>query len=104
MSAVALSGGYRAESEYMEVAKRYSKDELKAHSEALALLVQSMEAHPYEDLLGQYYMEIGARSSQVDRGEFYTPPSVSKLMAKIVVSVEETIEKGLPVTVNEPAL
>ena len=51
----------------------------------MGTLVVEMEREPFRDTLGTYYTEIAPRSSAVARGEFYTPPEVGKLMAKLSV-------------------
>ena len=62
-----------------------------------------MENEPFEDLLGQYYTETASKSTRDGRGEFYTPPEISFLMAAIAFRADEVIEKGKPVSVHEPA-
>jgi len=102
ITACCLAAGTR-EGEYFEVIKNYSKDELEELSKALALLINEMESKPFTDILGPYYLDIASHSSKQSRGEFYTPPEISKLMAKITVDAKSVIEKGKPITVNEPA-
>ncbi|MEO5913335.1 MAG: N-6 DNA methylase [Luteolibacter sp.] len=102
MSACALAAGSREE-EYLEVARRYTRDELSDISQAFAHLVQEMERHPFADLLGPFYIECAAHSSKQARGEFYTPPEISKLMARVLFDVEAAKLKKEPITLNEPA-
>ncbi len=102
IAACCFAAGTR-EDEYFEAIKSYSKDELTQLSKALALLISEMESKPFTDVLGTYYLDIASHSSKQSRGEFYTPPEISKLMAKISVNAESVIEKGKPITVNEPA-
>jgi len=102
IAACCLSAGSR-EDEYIEAIKSYSKDELTELSKALALLISEMESKPFTDILGTYYLDIASHSSKQSRGEFYTPPEISKLMAMITVDAKSVIEKGKPITVNEPA-
>src|SRR4051812_34322502 len=56
LAACALSAQTR-EPEYLEEARLWEKPELELFAEALAALVSEMEAHPFEDILGGYYME-----------------------------------------------
>lgn len=102
MSACALAAGSR-EMEYLEVAKNYTRNELAAISRAFALLVQDMELAPFEDLLGPFYIECASHSSKQARGEFYTPPEISKLMARMLFDVDKVKSDAKPVTLNEPA-
>ena len=102
ISACALAAQTREE-EYFEAIKPYSKDELELITKAFALLIEEAEASPFVDVLGEYYLEIAAHSSKQARGEFYTPPPICELMAKISVDADSTIEKGVPFTISEPA-
>jgi hypothetical protein len=102
MSACALSL-LKREPEYLEIAGRYTRDELSDISQALANLVNEMEEKPFTDILGDYYLEVASHSSKQARGEFYTPPQISKLMAGMLFNVEAVKAKGVPITVNEPA-
>ena len=102
IAACCLAAGSR-EDEYFEVIKNYSKEELIEFSKALALLINEMESKPFSDVLGSYYLDIASHSSKQSRGEFYTPPEISKLMAMITVDAKSVIEKSKPITVNEPA-
>lgn len=102
ISACALSAGAREE-EYFEVIKSYSKDELELFSKAFALLIQETESKPFTDVLGTYYLEIAAHSSKQARGEFYTPPEICEVMAKMTVDAHSVISRGKPITVSEPS-
>lgn len=91
------------EEEYLEVAKNYTKEELSRIAEAFASLVNEMQAHPFTDVLGVYYMEVGARSVQEARGEFFTPKSVCTVIAEMTVKPEEVKRRGRPITICDPA-
>ena len=102
MSACALSAWTREE-EYLEVAGKYKRPELDEICKAFGSLNQQMEEEPFEDLLGQYYTETAAKATRDGRGEFYTPPEISQLMAILAFRADEIIEKWEPVSVHEPA-
>lgn len=102
MSACAMSVLQR-EPEYLEIAGRYNRDELSDISLALSCLVNEMEKKPFTDILGDFYLEIASHSSKQARGEFFTPPEISKLMARMTFDVDAIKSKALPITVNEPA-
>ena len=102
MSACAVSVLSR-EDEYLKIAANYSRDELAEFSQSLALLVQEMEGKPFTDVLGPFYLEVAAHSSKQARGEFYTPPELSKLIARMTVDVEGVKASGKPITVSDPA-
>jgi hypothetical protein len=102
VAACALAMGSR-EVEYLDVARSYTRDELSDLSRAMALLVQEMETKPFTDILGEYYLSIAANSSKHARGEFFTPPEISKLIAMMLVDVDAVKAAGKPITMNEPA-
>lgn len=102
MVACALAAGTREE-EYFEAIKGYSKEELLLLSNAMGLLVEEMEAAPFTDQLGTYYLDAASNSSKQARGEFYTPQEISRLMARMIIDADAVKERGLPISLNEPA-
>lgn len=91
------------EEEYLEVAGRYTKDELELFSKALAGLILEMEQQPFEDILGPFYQEIASKATQDARGEFYTPPALSRLLARMLFDPDKLKEENRAITVCEPA-
>lgn len=91
------------EDEYLEVAQRYTREELTELGKAFGMLVEEMQDKPFLDCLGTYYTEIASRSTVDARGEFYTPPGVAEVMAQMSMDVNKVIEEGKPITVGEPA-
>lgn len=102
LSTCSLSLGERDE-EFRDIATRYTSDEMHDISKALALLVTEMETKPFTDILGDYYLEIASHSSKQARGEFFTPPCISQMMARMLFDVDSVKAKGIPITINEPA-
>jgi N-6 DNA Methylase len=100
MAACALSCGAR-EPEYMTEINRWDKGAANAFSEALACLIEDMELHPYEDRLGPLYMEVSATGDLQAKGAFYTPPALSKMIAKVTVSGRDFGDG--PIAFDEPA-
>lgn len=91
------------EAEYLEEAKRWNREELGLFSHALGALINEMDAHPFEDLIGTYYMEFAlSTKGQQWNGEFHTPKSVCDLMARMILASSEIPSEG-PITVAEPA-
>lgn len=71
------------EPEYLEEVKRWKPQDLEKFSMALAALIMEMQEHPYEDLLGGYYMEFAlSYRGQQWNGEFHTPKAICDLMAQ----------------------
>jgi len=92
------------EDEYMSVTKSYDRQELNVFAKALGDLQLEM-ADPdneFVDVLGPYYEEVASKSSKKWGGEFYTPQEVGELMTRMLFDPETIIEKGHPVTMQEP--
>lgn len=101
-AACALAASTR-EPEYVEEAKRWKREELDLFAEAFAALAGEMGAHPFEDIIGGYYMEF-ALSSKGQRwnGEFHTPKPICDMMARMMIGDMDTRGQSL-ITVCEPA-
>lgn len=69
------------EDTYLSIIKNYTKEEVMAFAEAFATMIMWMEIHPLEDPLGDYFQ---ANISQGHNGQFFTPPSICDMMAKII--------------------
>lgn len=85
------------EAKYMQVADKYTKEELDKFAEMLALITIGFSGGQIGDFLGETYMqlELGNR----DVGQFFTPYHVSKLMAELAAAdMKDEITK-----VNEPS-
>jgi type I restriction-modification system DNA methylase subunit len=101
LSACAVAMQTREE-EYEAEAKRWDADSMQLFKEGFAFLVESMEQEPYSDILGPVYMELGSSSGQKWNGEFYTPPSICKLMAGMTLQTV-VIPPDRPLELLEPA-
>ena len=92
------------EAEYLEEAKRWEASELDTFAEALAALIIEMEASPFEDILGGYYIEFALSSKgQQWNGEFHTPKTICDMIARIVVGDMSSLPADGPITLCEPA-
>jgi type I restriction-modification system DNA methylase subunit len=92
------------EGEYLEEAKRWEKSELESFSQALGALILEMENKPFEDLIGEYYMEFALSSKgQQWNGEFHTPKPICDLMARMTLGDMESVPPEGTITVCEPA-
>jgi hypothetical protein len=103
LAACALAAQTR-EAEYLEEAKRWERPDLDSFAEALGHLVMEMEARPFEDILGDYYMQFAlSKKGQQWNGEFHTPKPVCDLMARMTLGDVESLPSERPITVCEPA-
>lgn len=101
VSACALAAQTR-EPEYLEEAKRWTREELDVFGNALGALILEMEEKPFEDVLGGFYMEAALSEKGRQRnGEFHTPKPVCDLMARMLVNPALPQEGNI--TVCEPA-
>lgn len=103
LTACALACQTREE-EYLEEAKRWEKPELGLFAEALGALVAEMEIHPFEDLIGGYYMDSAlSQKGQQWNGGFHTPKHICDLMARMTLGSTESWPTEGPIRVCEPA-
>src|SRR6266850_5435503 len=75
-AACALAAQTR-EAEYLDEAKRWEKPDLELFAEAFASLITEMDTRPFEDVLGEHYMEFALSSKgQQWNGKFHTPKCI----------------------------
>lgn len=110
MSAIAISNAceYRIqvkqerEERYLNIIGGYGKSEQQLFPELLSILVASLEREPEQDFLGEMFMALELGSHW--KGQFFTPYSLCKAMAKInIQDVEEKIKEKGYVSINDPA-
>lgn len=103
MAACALSMGMR-ESDYRKEAERFHESGLGHIAKAFAFLVEAMEVAEFVDLLGPMHMEVSStKAAQRDLGEFYTPWSLSRASAAMLLGTPPKIPEDRPFTLLEPA-
>jgi type I restriction-modification system DNA methylase subunit len=73
----------KREDAYLEIAKRYDKDELDILCNLFVDTVLALEENPAQDFLGKLYMALDFGDGWT--GQFFTPWSVSEFMAKITI-------------------
>lgn len=89
------------EAEFATIKAKYSPDEFTGFTRLLALLRELLEPEP-RDILGQLYMSLELGNENT--GQFFTPPEVSELMARMMVPSDGDLLGGKPfVTLAEPA-
>lgn len=108
MSAIAISNKFdhtrydEREKRYIDIAKKYSAEEMQIISEAFAkiyVLLIGMIDNGFDDYLGRLYMESGTSNDK--SGQFFTPFDVSRMCAKVTIDVENLKEDEV-YTVHEP--
>lgn len=104
MSAIAVSNATdqshfdEREKQYLSIAKKYTRPEMEAFTEMLALLVVALEDNPEQDFLGELYMCLSLGNDHA--GQFFTPYDELKAkLAEIGFSIVQ--EVGLVTSVRE---
>lgn len=77
----------KREKEYLRIINSYSKKEQKLFPQMFALLVEELELHPNQDLLGELYMMLQVYNK--NSGQFFTPYNVFEAMSKITFDRKE---------------
>lgn len=92
------------EKEYLRIINSYEKKEQKLFSQMFALLVEELELHPNQDLLGELYMML--QISNKNAGQFFTPYSVCEAMSNLTINRKElgkAVHKKGYVNICDPA-
>lgn len=91
------------EKQFLEVEKRYTKEEMKIFGELLGALTVALETPG--DILGELLMELDLGSKL--NGQFFTPYHLCKVTAKLLVDknkISQEIEEKGYTTLNEPSV
>jgi hypothetical protein len=107
MAAIAISNAVdlqqreKREKRYLEIAKGYKAEELAVIATLLGDVTTVLDAHP-RDVMGAIWTGLELRGDW--HGQFFTPYSVSKMMATMVYAdaMKEVIEQHGFVTACEP--
>ena len=94
----------RLEDKYMAFVPKYRPDGMKLMTQLYAITSMAVEGHRC-DFLGPLYMELDLSGAEQrgKRGEFFTPSSVSDMMAYIqTLNIEEILDTQGYVRVQEP--
>jgi hypothetical protein len=104
MSAISLHNvlarSQSLEDEYLAIMARYNKEEQGVFPKLLGELTLLLDSEP-RDVLGQLFMQLDLGNDRT--GQFFTPPEVSEMMARMLFeSVTEEQSREF-VTLSEPA-
>lgn len=90
------------EAQYMDVIKRYSKEEAQQLAHAVGAMWLGMQQGEIGDFLGQTYMSLDLGSSA--RGQYFTPYSLCQAIAAMTLQdASKIIEAEGFITIGEPA-
>ncbi len=91
------------EDAYLNITGNYKREELDKFCFCLSKLVLLFQEHGFNDWLGELFMEM--EISNKDSGQFFTPYTLSQLMASMTISDEISLNKDdKKITLNEPAV
>lgn len=113
MSAIAVSNATdqshfdEREKQYLSIAGKYTRPEMEAFTEMLALLVVALEDNPEQDFLGELYMCLGLGNDHA--GQFFTPYHLCEFMSAVTTpqksfSRKSEIGDGLRSVIRPAAL
>ncbi len=73
-------GMKKYEAEYLDVVKKYKKDELDKFAEMFGWLVKHLDENQFTDPLGDYFQHCITRG---EHGQFFTPTHICNVMAEV---------------------
>lgn len=95
----------KREARYLDIVKRYNKEELAAFPQILGEVTMALESAP-QDILGATFHELELHNKA--RGQFFTPYELCRMMAKINAGtagdIQAIIDKRGYITAQEPAV
>jgi hypothetical protein len=105
MAACSLHNGLQIEQsreeEYLQLIRQYKTPDQEVFAKLLGCLVNALDDDP-RDILGPLYMELEIANK--DAGQFFTPPEVSDLMARLTFADQlNKLEEQPFITAAEPA-
>lgn len=107
LSALAISNRYdlmqyqEREERYLDIARKYSKEEMNEHAHTLALFIEALKAETVtgrvSDVLGPIYHDLGLHNKW--KGQFFSPQEICDMMGAITLCQHPKNEK---LTLMEP--
>lgn len=92
----------KVEDEYLDIVKKYKRESINIFAELLSIFVLMADKKEPCDILGDIFMEL--ELSDAWKGQFFTPSSVSDLMAQIELSdIKNRLETNRYLSFNDPA-
>lgn len=90
------------EARYMQIIRKYNKQEQALFPELAAQTVLALEENPGQDFLGGIFMELNLGNES--GGQFFTPYHVCEVMSKIAMEndVAQRVKEQGYITINDP--
>lgn len=91
----------KRESLYLEIIKKYNKQEQELFPELAAQTVLALEENPEQDFLGSIFMSLNLGNES--NGQFFTPYHVCELMAEVTMdNTVQKVEQDGYILINDP--
>lgn len=91
----------KREALYLEVVKKYNKQEQELFPELAAQTVLALEENPEQDFLGSIFMSLNLGNK--NSSQFFTPYHVCELMAEVTMDdTVQKVEQNGYISINDP--
>ena len=91
----------KRETLYLEIIKKYNKQEQEVFPELAAQTVLALEKNPEQDFLGSIFMSLNLGNK--DSSQFFTPYHVCELMAEMTMdNTVKKVEQDGYISINDP--
>lgn len=90
----------KREKRYLEIVKRYNKDELNRFAEAFACLIETLEKTGLRDVLGETFHELELHNKY--KGQFFSPFNICEAVGDLTIGSEPKVNKKGYLTLCEP--
>lgn len=91
----------KREALYLEIIKKYNKQEQEVFPELAAQTVLALEEDPEQDFLGSIFMSLNLGNEH--NGQIFTPYHVCKLMAEVTMdNTVQKVEQDGYISINDP--
>ena len=91
----------KREALYLEIIKKYNKQEQELFPELAAQTVLALEENPEQDFLGSIFMSLNLGNES--NGQFFTPYHVCELMAEVTMdNTVQKVEQDGYISINDP--
>lgn len=91
----------KREALYLELIKKYNKQEQELFPELAAQTVLALEKNPEQDFLGSIFMSLNLGNES--NGQFFTPYHVCELMAEVTMgNTVQKVEQDGYISINDP--
>lgn len=88
------------EKQYMDIIKKYNRDELDKFAKAFACLMEVLNKTGVRDILGEIFHELELHNKY--KGQFFSPLSICEMMGNITIGEKTKLNEKGYMTICEP--